>query len=93
MTGVGQMVAVVTGVGEGSLGEATAAALRERGYRRIALSSYFTAPGDFARLAAADAPWLVAAPLGAQEAMAALLLDRYDAAVAARTGPAVAAAV
>jgi sirohydrochlorin ferrochelatase len=69
------------------------AALRERGYRRIALASYFTAPGDFARIAAADAPWLVAAPLGAQEAMAALLLDRYDAAVAARTGPAVAAAV
>ena len=59
------------------------AALRERGYRRIALSSYFTAPGDFARLAAADAPWLVAAPLGAQEAMAGLLLERYDAAAAA----------
>ena len=69
------------------------AALRERGYRRIALSSYFTAPGDFARLAAADAPWLVAAPLGAQEAMAGLLLERYDAAVSARAGLAVPAAV
>lgn len=54
------------------------AALRERGYRRIALSSYFTAPGDFSRLAAADAPWLVAAPLGAQEAMARLVLERFD---------------
>ncbi|MHA6759810.1 sirohydrochlorin chelatase [Streptacidiphilus sp. PAMC 29251] len=61
------------------------AALRDRGYRRIALASYFTAPGDFARLAAADAPWLVAAPLGAQEAMAALLLERYDAVVSARS--------
>lgn len=70
------------------------AALRARGYRRIALSSYFTAPGDFARLAAADAPWMVAAPLGAQEAMAGLLLERYDEAVAARAaGPAVRAAV
>ena len=69
------------------------AALRERGYRRIALSSYFTAPGDFARLAAADAPWLVAAPLGAQEAMARLLLERYDAAVSAPLGLAVPTAV
>ncbi|MFC1416407.1 sirohydrochlorin chelatase [Streptacidiphilus cavernicola] len=69
------------------------AALRERGYRRIALSSYFTAPGDFARTAAADAPWLVAAPLGAQQAMAALLLERYDAAVPSRTGFAVPTAV
>ncbi|MFC1409925.1 sirohydrochlorin chelatase [Streptacidiphilus sp. N1-12] len=67
------------------------AVLRERGYRRIALSSYFTAPGDFARLAAADAPWLVAAPLGAAETVAELLLQRYDAALPART--AVAAAV
>jgi sirohydrochlorin ferrochelatase len=52
--------------------------LRERGYRRIAVSSYFTAPGDFSRLAAADAPWLVAGPLGAQPAMAELLLERFD---------------
>ncbi|MEY9965309.1 sirohydrochlorin ferrochelatase [Streptacidiphilus sp. MAP12-16] len=54
------------------------AALRERGYRRIAVSSYFTAPGEFASLAAGAAPWLVAPPLGAQQAMARLLLDRYD---------------
>jgi sirohydrochlorin ferrochelatase len=57
-------------------------ALCARGYRRIAVSSYFAAPGDFARLAAAAAPWLVAAPLGAQEAMAALVLERYDRAAA-----------
>jgi sirohydrochlorin ferrochelatase len=69
------------------------AVLRERGYRRIALASYFTAPGDFARLAAAEAPWLVSAPLGAQEAMARLLLERYDAAVSARLGLAVSAAI
>ncbi|MEY9842205.1 sirohydrochlorin chelatase [Streptacidiphilus sp. EB103A] len=58
------------------------AALCARGYRRIAVSSYFTAPGDFARLAAGAAPWLVAAPLGAQEAMAALVLERFDRAAA-----------
>lgn len=61
------------------------AALRSRGYRRIAVSSYFTAPGDFARSAAAAAPWLVAPPLGPQEAMARLVLDRYDAAQALET--------
>ena len=69
------------------------AALAARGYRRIAVSSYFTAPGDFARLAAADAPWLVAAPLGAQEAMAELVLERYDRAAAGHGVEAAAQAV
>ncbi|WP_042400988.1 sirohydrochlorin chelatase, partial [Streptacidiphilus carbonis] len=54
------------------------AALAARGYRRIAVSSYFAAPGDFANLAASAAPWLVGEPLGAQEAMAGLVLARYD---------------
>ncbi|MEW2518098.1 sirohydrochlorin chelatase [Actinacidiphila alni] len=54
------------------------AALRARGHRRIAVASYFTAPGRFAALTAAAAPWIAAAPLGAHEAMARLVLHRYD---------------
>jgi sirohydrochlorin ferrochelatase len=60
------------------------ASLAARGYRRIAVSGYFTAPGDFARLASAAGDWLTAAPLGAHDAMARLLLTRYD-----ETAPAV----
>ncbi|SFF03858.1 Sirohydrochlorin ferrochelatase [Actinacidiphila alni] len=54
------------------------AALRARGHRRIAVASYFTAPGRFAAQTAAAAPWIAAAPLGAHEAMARLVLHRYD---------------
>lgn len=65
-------------------------ALRERGCRRIALASYFTAPGHFAARCAEAAPGCpAAAPLGAHEAVARLVLHRYDRAVAApiATGP------
>ncbi|HEY5835985.1 MAG TPA: sirohydrochlorin chelatase [Streptomyces sp.] len=70
------------------------AALAARGLRRVAVASYFTAPGLFATQAASAAPWIVAAPLGAHEAMARLVLHRYDeAAGAARAalGPGVTA--
>ncbi|MDX6328383.1 MAG: hypothetical protein QOI83_766, partial [Streptomycetaceae bacterium] len=60
--------------------------LTSRGHHRIALASYFTAPGRFATETAAAAPWLTAAPLGAHPAMARLVLDRYDQAVAAHAG-------
>ena len=60
------------------------AALAARGARRIAVASCFTAPGRFAAQAAAAAPWLVSAPLGAHDAMAALVLHRYDTAPARR---------
>ncbi|MYY01382.1 MULTISPECIES: sirohydrochlorin chelatase [unclassified Streptomyces] len=53
-------------------------ALAARGHHRIAIASYFTAPGRFASAAAAGAPWIAAAPLGAHPAMARLLLHRYD---------------
>ncbi len=55
---------------------------------RIAVASYFTAPGRFATQTAAAAPWIAAAPLGAHPAMARLVLQRYDEAAAAlpRTG-------
>lgn len=53
-------------------------ALRARGRHRIALASYFTAPGRFATECAAHAPWLAAAPLGAHRAMADLVLHWYD---------------
>ncbi|MFI0897016.1 sirohydrochlorin chelatase [Streptomyces sp. NPDC020983] len=66
------------------------AALAGRGVARdrIAVASYFTAPGRFATHTAAAAPWIAAAPLGAHPAMARLVLHRYDEATAAlpRTG-------
>ncbi|GAA4679959.1 CbiX/SirB N-terminal domain-containing protein [Streptomyces chumphonensis] len=56
------------------------AALRAAGHRRIALASYFTAPGHFAtRCARAAGPGVPAAPpLGAHPALARLVLHRYD---------------
>ncbi|MGW4161687.1 sirohydrochlorin chelatase [Streptomyces sp. NPDC004788] len=56
-------------------------ALAARGRHRIAVASCFTAPGHFAARAAAHAPWLAAAPLGAHPALARLILHRYDEAV------------
>ncbi|MFE9253626.1 sirohydrochlorin chelatase [Streptomyces sp. NPDC006879] len=53
-------------------------ALTARGHHRVALASYFTAPGRFATQSAAAAPWIAAAPLGAHPALARLLLLRYD---------------
>ncbi|MET8504044.1 sirohydrochlorin chelatase [Streptomyces sp. NPDC004787] len=57
-------------------------ALAARGRHRIAVASCFTAPGRFAARAAADAPWLAAAPLGPHPALARLVLHRYDEALA-----------
>ncbi|MEV6009588.1 sirohydrochlorin chelatase [Streptomyces sp. NPDC051976] len=54
------------------------AALNAEGHRRIAVASYFTAPGRFAAQCAAAAPWIASAPLGDQDAMARLVLHRYD---------------
>lgn len=54
-------------------------ALAARGHHRIAVASYFAAPGRFAaQTAAAAAPGLAAAPLGDHPALARLLLHRYD---------------
>lgn len=52
--------------------------LAARGRHRVAVASCFTAPGLFATRAAADAPWIAAAPLGAHPALARLVLHRYD---------------
>ncbi|MGY3682961.1 sirohydrochlorin ferrochelatase [Streptomyces sp. TE33382] len=57
-------------------------ALAARGRHRVAVASYFTAPGRFAAAAADAAPGIAAAPLGAHPAMVRLLLHRYDRAVA-----------
>ncbi|MGW1008878.1 sirohydrochlorin chelatase [Streptomyces termitum] len=54
------------------------AALAARGRPRAALASCFTAPGLFAARAAAHAPWIAAAPLGAHPDLARLVLHRYD---------------
>ncbi|HEV7651279.1 MAG TPA: sirohydrochlorin chelatase [Actinophytocola sp.] len=69
---------------------AAVAALRARGARRIAVASWFLAPGRLpdrvaalARAASPGAP--VAAPLGADPEIAELVLDRYAAAAAAET--------
>ncbi|MFF8968485.1 sirohydrochlorin chelatase [Streptomyces sp. NPDC014995] len=53
-------------------------ALTARGRHRIAVASYFTAPGRFATECAQAAPWIASAPLGTHEAMARLILHRYD---------------
>ncbi|WP_320776448.1 sirohydrochlorin chelatase [Streptomyces sp. CRN 30] len=54
------------------------AALTAAGHDRVAVASYFTAPGRFATETAAAAPWIAAQPLGTHPAMARLLLHRYD---------------
>ncbi|MGD6745639.1 sirohydrochlorin chelatase [Streptomyces sp. BH106] len=58
---------------------ATAArSLAARGRDRIAVASYFTAPGRFATETAAAAPGIAAAPLAAHPSLARLVLHRYD---------------
>ncbi|MEH0633554.1 sirohydrochlorin chelatase [Streptomyces bottropensis] len=61
--------------------------LTAQGRTRIAVASYFTAPGRFARECAEAAPWITAAPLGAHPAMVTLLLHRYDESLTSRTRP------
>jgi sirohydrochlorin ferrochelatase len=56
--------------------------LTASGHHRIAVASYFTAPGRFATECANAAPRIAAAPLGAHPAMARLVLHRYDEAMA-----------
>ncbi|MFK8911220.1 sirohydrochlorin chelatase, partial [Streptomyces sp. YS-3] len=58
-------------------------ALAARGRHRVAIASYFTAPGRFATQSAAHARGVAAAPLGAHPAVARLVLHRYDQALAA----------
>ncbi|WP_404187916.1 sirohydrochlorin chelatase [Streptomyces tauricus] len=53
-------------------------AFAARGRPRVAVASYFTAPGRFATECAAAAPGLASPPLGAHPAMAHLTLHRYD---------------
>ncbi|KUN72713.1 sirohydrochlorin cobaltochelatase [Streptomyces canus] len=60
-------------------------ALAARGRDRVAVASYFTAPGLFATQCAGKAPWIASAPLGTHPAMADLILHRYDQ-VAGRRG-------
>lgn len=52
--------------------------LTAQGHHRIAVASYFTAPGRFATECAEAAPWIASGPLGPHPAMARLLLHRYD---------------
>ncbi|SDO91214.1 Sirohydrochlorin ferrochelatase [Streptomyces sp. cf386] len=69
-------------------------ALATRGRTRVAVASYFTAPGRFATESAQAAPWIASAPLGTHPAMASLLLHRYDqmAATPVTTAPELASA-
>jgi sirohydrochlorin ferrochelatase len=60
-------------------------ALAARGRDRVAVASYFTAPGRFATECAEAAPWIAAAPLGTHPAMAELVLHRYDQALSTPT--------
>ncbi|GAA2791959.1 CbiX/SirB N-terminal domain-containing protein [Kitasatospora paracochleata] len=58
---------------------AQVAALAAEGHPEVAVAGYFTAPGDFARLAAAAGAGLASSPLGAHPLLARLVLDRYRA--------------
>ncbi|MFG2296994.1 sirohydrochlorin chelatase [Streptomyces sp. NPDC048603] len=62
-------------------------ALTARGHR-VAVASYFTAPGTFAAQSAAAAPGPAAAPLGDHPALARLVLHRHDRAAALACAPA-----
>ncbi|MFJ3641847.1 sirohydrochlorin chelatase [Streptomyces sp. NPDC090108] len=59
-------------------------ALAARGRHRVAIASYFTAPGRLAAECARQAPWIASEPLGAHPAVARLILHRYDRTLAAR---------
>ncbi|WP_369389013.1 sirohydrochlorin chelatase [Streptomyces sp. CG1] len=60
-------------------------ALTARGRHRVAIASYFTAPGRFATQCAEAAPWIAADPLGAHPAMARLIINRYEENLATRS--------
>ncbi|MFH8889105.1 MULTISPECIES: sirohydrochlorin chelatase [unclassified Streptomyces] len=62
-------------------------ALASRGHHRIAVASYFAAPGRFSAACAAAAPGPAAAPLGDHPALARLVLLRYEQALARRARP------
>ncbi|GGW18432.1 hypothetical protein GCM10018980_48320 [Streptomyces capoamus] len=62
--------------------------LAARGRHRVAVASCFTAPGRFASQCADAAPWIASAPLGAHDAMARLVLHRYDQSLGARSAEA-----
>ncbi|MFE2279220.1 sirohydrochlorin chelatase [Streptomyces sp. NPDC059454] len=62
-------------------------ALAARGRHRVAVASYFTAPGRFATECAAAAPGIASAPLATHPAMAHLLLHRYDQALRTPSAP------
>ncbi|MFJ1758299.1 sirohydrochlorin chelatase [Kitasatospora sp. NPDC088134] len=61
---------------------ARVAELTAEGHTRVAVASYFTAPGDFARLATAAGGALISAPLGDHPLLARLVLERYQACLA-----------
>ncbi|MGK4585038.1 sirohydrochlorin chelatase [Kitasatospora sp. HPMI-4] len=54
------------------------AAFRARGHRHVAVAGYLLAPGFFTRRAARAGGCLTSAPLGPHEAVARLVLHRYD---------------
>jgi sirohydrochlorin ferrochelatase len=60
--------------------------LRTRGARRIAISSYLLAPGFFHQRVLAAGADVVSPPIGAHDALARLILRRYDE-MAARSAP------
>lgn len=94
----GALVVPGYAAGAGATVQEAVKAVRSRGLR-VAVASYFTAPGRFATEAAAalgagprpatarrTGPDLAAAPLGNHSALARLVLHRYDQALRSRTG-------
>ncbi|MFJ6728398.1 sirohydrochlorin chelatase [Streptomyces sp. NPDC091281] len=62
------------------------AALRAEGHARVSVAGYLLSPGFFADRAARSGGSLLSAPLGTHEAVARLVLRRYDEARAAGAG-------
>ncbi|MFJ3696050.1 sirohydrochlorin chelatase [Streptomyces sp. NPDC090052] len=57
---------------------AAVAALRSEGHTRVAVAEYLLSPGYFARSAARSGACLTSAPLGTHDALARLVMRRYD---------------
>ncbi|WP_026116599.1 sirohydrochlorin chelatase [Nocardiopsis valliformis] len=83
----GEVVAAYASAAEPTPGEAVRSLL-ERGHARVAVSGYLLAPGFFSdrvrEQSTAAGAWVVADALGDVPELARVVLERYDAAVAAR---------
>lgn len=77
---IGARVRIGFAAGDGPRIDAVVAAARRDGADRVAVASYVLAPGYFANVIAAAAGGIVTAPLAPDEAIARLVVERFEAA-------------